>query len=116
MSTAKALLGDNEEKLSLLTRDTYLSYLELDYEKRVAEEYKDEIGFFGRIDAPKLVDEPASLDDYLSNKMESLEEDVSILKNIDKEIKQITDSQQNGQAKRKNLKSTSSHGKEHSED
>lgn len=48
--------------------------------------------------------------------MESLEEDESILKNIDKEIKQITDSEQNDGAKRKNLKLTSNQGKEHSED
>ena len=114
VQTAKALLGDNEEKLSLLTRDTYLSYLELDYEKRVAEEHEGEIGLFGRVDAPSLVDAPTSLDDYLANRMVALDEDESILKNIDKEIKQITDSQQNDQAKRKNLKPTSDHGKEHS--
>ena len=89
----------------MLTRDTYLSYLEFDYKSRVAEEHKDEIGFFGRVtDAPKLVDAQglplysssdggASLDDYLSNRMERLESDQSILKNIDKEIRQITDSQ-----------------------
>lgn len=56
VQTAKALLGDNEEKLGMLNRDTYLSYLELDYNRRVSEEYKDEVGLFGRVDSPKIVD------------------------------------------------------------
>ena len=117
VKSAKLMLGENDERLSLLNRDSYLSYLELDYQRRVAEEHKDEVGLYGRIDAPRLVDAqglpvysaedgPTSLNDYLSNRMEHLEQDESILKNIDKEIKQITDSQKNDEAKRKNLKAS----------
>ena len=106
--------------MSLLTRDTYLSYLELDYQRRVAEEHKDEIGLFGQVDAPRLIDADGlqigdgkvSLEDFLANRMERIQADDSILTNIDKEIKLITDSQQNDQAKRKNLKTSNTYDAE----
>jgi hypothetical protein len=42
-----------EQKRKLLTEDlnrgTYFKFLESDYQKRMIEEYGDEIGYFGRI-------------------------------------------------------------------
>jgi len=72
----------------------------------MAEEHKDELGLYGRIDAPKIEGEAgeARLEDYLSNRMQDVLSDESILKAIDKDIKSITDSQENTESKRKNLK------------
>ena len=79
--------------LENLDRETYLGYLELDYYKRMKEEYKDELGLFGRVDAPKFVSQEEleavgdKLETYLSNKLETYMEDNKILKDIDEEIK-----------------------------
>ena len=42
--------------LGELDRDTYLGFLEVDYYQRTQEEYKDEKGLFGRVEAPKFID------------------------------------------------------------
>lgn len=42
--------------LENLDRDTYLGFLETDYYQRMEEEYKDELGLFGRINSPKFID------------------------------------------------------------
>lgn len=115
VKSAQLLLGQDGENLKALDRETYLSFLEQDYLQRMAEEHKDEKGIFGRIDAPRFVDadalteytnkdDNARLGDFLSNRMEHLMDDESILKNIDKDIKQIADAQANTETKRKNLK------------
>jgi hypothetical protein len=54
-----------------------LGFLETDYYERVQKEHADELGIFGRIEAPKFmqddvntlrnVDESQRLDSYLSN-------------------------------------------------
>ena len=44
------------------------------------------------------------LSDYITNRMESIHDDQSILTEIDKEIKQITDGELNNESKRKNMK------------
>lgn len=117
VQSAQRLLGGDAEKLNLLDRETYLGYLEEDYLERMAEEHKDESGLFGRIDAPKFVnadrlegevsqDAKSRLDGYLANRLEQYLEDDSILTNIDQDIKQITESEENAENKRKNLKPT----------
>lgn len=80
VQSAQRLLGADSEKLKLLDRDTYLSFLEEDYLQRMAEEHKDESGLFGRIEAPifaesaQLANEDSSshtrLENYLSNRLE----------------------------------------------
>jgi len=42
--------------LGELDRTQYLGFLELDYYNRVKEEYKDEIGLFGKMDLPTYLD------------------------------------------------------------
>jgi hypothetical protein len=65
------LLGD-------IDRDTYLGFLETDYYQRMVEEHKDELGLFGRVQAPKFIDATLTgadvsekLESYLNNQMES---------------------------------------------
>jgi len=79
--------------LDQLDRETYLGFLETDYYTRMKEEYKDELGLFGRVDAPKFIDPQlmdavkenahgsvsSQLDSYLSNRLESIIDDDSIL-------------------------------------
>ena len=98
--------------LENLDRDTYLGFLETDYYQRMKEEYKDEIGLFGRVDAPKFIDPSLTgegvsekLESYLNNQMESYMLDDKILKQIDQEIQQITDGEQNKISATKNHKS-----------
>ena len=88
--------------------------METDYYERVKEEYKDELGLFGRVDSPQffdtkfLGDKNASvserLSNYMNNRLEDYLEDESILKDIDQEIKLITDTEQNETSKKKNMK------------
>lgn len=88
--------------------------MEADYYERVKEEYKDEIGLFGRVDSPKFSDtaflgsKDSSLNErlgnYMSNRIEGYIEDDAILKDIDKEIKLITDAEMNETNKKKNMK------------
>jgi len=77
-----------------LTREAYLGYLEEDYYKRAKEEYKDEIGLFGRVDVPKYMKEgeelqtlEQKLSQYLPNQLESIITDDKILSDIDSQIK-----------------------------
>ena len=60
--------------LENLDRDTYLGFLETDYYQRMIEEHKDELGLFGRVDAPKFIDPNLTgqgvhdkLESYLNN-------------------------------------------------
>lgn len=95
-----------------LDRETYLKFLENDYQKRMVELYGDEAGYFGKIERGEesgLIEDNSStaqprmiLD---ANKMEEIVNDKKVLEDLDKEIKQITDSQSNEWSKTKNLKS-----------
>lgn len=49
-------LAQNAKQLGNLDRESYLSFLETDYYQRMVEEHKEEIGLFGRIEAPKFLD------------------------------------------------------------
>jgi hypothetical protein len=42
--------------LGPLDREKYFGYLEADYYQRMKDIYGDELGLFGRIDAPKYID------------------------------------------------------------
>ena len=103
--------------LGELDRETYLGFLEVDYYQRVQEEYGGELGLFGRVAAPKFIDPElmgalktaeggvaSELDAYLTNRLDGLLEDDSIMEAIDKEIKAITDGDKNQKSKNKNLK------------
>jgi hypothetical protein len=88
--------------------------LEADYYERVKEEYKDELGLFGRVEAPKFHDAKflggteapvgERLENYLNNRLEDYLEDQTILEGIDEEIKQITDGAKNEKTAKKNMK------------
>lgn len=96
-------LVQNTRLLENLDRDTYLGFLETDYYQRMKEEYKDELGLFGRVDAPKFIDPRITgeavadkLESYLNNQMENyLFHDDKILKQIDADIAKITSGEQN---------------------
>ena len=63
-------LAANANLFPTLDRQTYLEYLETDYYNRVVEEYGEESGIFGRVDAPKWhtsSDKKLELSDYLGN-------------------------------------------------
>lgn len=45
-----------QDLIGELDRETYLGFLETDYYSRMKDEYKDELGLFGRVDAPKFID------------------------------------------------------------
>jgi hypothetical protein len=63
-------LVQSTRMLEDLSRDTYLGFLETDYYQRMKEEYKDELGIFGRVDAPKYID-PNMTGEALNDKLES---------------------------------------------
>jgi hypothetical protein len=73
--------------------------LETDYGKRMVAEHGDEAGYFGRIGGESLntaaIEEGDTrvdrLDDYLSNRVTDMIEDTTILKDIEEEIKEVTD-------------------------
>lgn len=81
--------------------------METDYYQRMVEEHKEEIGLFGRIDAPKFLDpqlmestqegkdHQAQLQNYLSNRLKDYIESDSIIEEIDAEIKTITEGEKN---------------------
>lgn len=50
------LANSSKKLLEGLDREKYLGYLEVDYYARMKEEYQDELGLFGRVDAPKFID------------------------------------------------------------
>ena len=110
------LAKSSSKLLDGLDREKYFGYLEVDYYQRMKEEYQDELGLFGRIEAPKFIDPTlmeaskngkeigSKLDAYLSNQIVDLLEDDKVLKDIDEEIKRITDSEKNKVSAQKNLK------------
>ena len=75
------LAKSSSKLLEGLDRDKYFGYLEVDYYQRMKEEFEDEVGLFGRIDAPKFIDPTlmestkdgkeigSKLDAYLSNQI-----------------------------------------------
>jgi len=90
-----------------------MQYLETDYGKRMIAEHGDEAGFFGRIEAEQLFTSEIEdkgevtidrLDDYLGTKITDLLEDNSVMRHIEQEIKEVTDSQDNEKSKGKNMK------------
>ena len=90
-----------------ISRDEYLKYLEVDYSQRVVEEYGEEKGLFGRVGPTVELGEregQARLEDYLSNQIEGLIEDKSVIEEIDREIGKVTDRVSNEVSKGKNLK------------
>ncbi|CDW82753.1 UNKNOWN [Stylonychia lemnae] len=88
-----------------LTRDSYAKFLENDFSRRVVEEYGDEIGLFGNaVEYLGAEGEKIQLDNYLNAKVEQIIGDQKIIQDVDKQIKLITDGQQNDFSKSKNLK------------
>jgi len=96
-----------------IDRRIWMQYLETDYGKRMIAEHGDEAGFFGRIEAEQLftaeIEDKGEvtidrLDDYLGTKITDLLEDNSVMRNIEQEIKEVTDSQDNDKSKGKNMK------------
>ena len=93
-----------------LDRETYLKFLESEYNKRMIEEYGDEVGYFGKITAsseiqdqsgkPKLLEADPNID----LKITEILEDQKTMKQIEDEIKNITETQKNVQSKTKNMK------------
>ena len=73
----------------------------------MVEEHKDETGLYGRIGPTTAINEgeDVKLQDFLSNRVENLLEDKSILDQIESDITHVTDSKANDIAKNKNLKS-----------
>jgi hypothetical protein len=73
----------------------------------MVEEHKDETGLYGRIGPTTAINEgeDIKLQDFLSNRVENLLEDKSILDQIESDITRVTDSKANDIAKNKNLKS-----------
>jgi hypothetical protein len=110
------LANSSSKLLEGLDRDKYLGYLEVDYYQRMKEEYQDELGLFGRVEAPKFIDPElleataggqgvqSKLDAYLNNQVASYLEDDKILQDIDDEIKKITDGEKNKVSAQKNHK------------
>lgn len=107
---------DDTDQLSLtelsskLDRETYLKFLEDDYAMRMQKEFGEESGLFGRIAAPKFDSEGITdksmndrLEDFLSNRIENIIEDDSIMKGIDDNIKQLTEAEENTKNAKKNL-------------
>lgn len=91
-----------------ISREDYFLYLEADYSKRMVEKHKDEKGFFGRIGpttATGTSDEPLKLNDFLSNQIEDMIADHSVLDEIDEEIRKVNEKNSNEQSRTKNLKS-----------
>lgn len=91
------------------SRDSYFRFLEADYSKRMVAEHQDEQGFFGRV-GPTIALESHeqkadSLEAFLSNQIEGILEDKSVLDQIDAEIKQATEANSNDKSKVKNTKS-----------
>lgn len=81
-------------------------YLEADYSKRMVEKHAGETGLFGRIGpTTEIGDEPTQLEDFLSNQIEGLIDDKSVIEDIDDEIKRINEKTVNDNARSKNLKS-----------
>lgn len=74
------------------------------------EEYGDEKGIFGRIDAPKWHEGLAGdtqvdrLGDYLANRLEGILEDDKILTDLDSEIKQLSEGELQRTSMSKNMK------------
>ena len=71
------------------------------------EEYGEEKGLFGRVGPTVELPEhegQARLEDFLSNQIEGLIEDTSVIEDIDKEIEKVTDRASNDISKGKNLK------------
>ena len=103
-----------------MDRHQFLGLLEEDYYQRVAAEYGDEIGIFGRINSPKFqledgksnqlmtisdTESTDKLDQYLPNTMEKyIFDDKTITEEIDQEISRITLEEKEELSKGKNLK------------
>jgi len=99
--------------LENIDRQTYLGYLEQDYYERAKAEHGDELGLFGRIDAPKWMEAAPGLegdnyadklDNFLSNRISGYLEDDEIIQSIDSDIKKLTDGNRNETSKTKNFK------------
>ena len=104
------LQKNQQELLSAnINRDNYLRFLEADYSKRMVTEHGDELGIFGRVGPTfELMDgqqSPQLLDQFINNQMPALIEDMSILDQIDEEIKESMSEDANKHSKAKNLKS-----------
>lgn len=98
----------NRKLIADLTREKYLEFLEDDYQTRMQEEYGNELGYFGNaaIDARNKKGGVAlDLEEhYLGVGMKEVREDQSILKEIEEEIKQITEGAKNDESMMKNMK------------
>ena len=85
--------------------------MELDYYRRMKEEYGDELGLYGRVDAPEDID-PAlieatgdgGLDGHMDRQIKSIYDSTAIIDEIDDEIKRITEGESDEMAKKKNMK------------
>lgn len=83
-------------------------YLEADYSKRMVNKHADEAGLFGRIGpttSAGQIGEKVLLEDFLSNQIEGMIEDQSVMNEIDDEIKRINEKTVNDNVRSKNLKS-----------
>jgi hypothetical protein len=83
-------------------------YLEADYSKRMVEKHAGETGLFGRIGPTTTAGqetEVVKLEDFLSNQIENMIEDKSVMEDIDAEIKKINEKTMNDNSRTKNLKS-----------
>ena len=87
-----------------------MRYLEADYSQRMVDEHSGEQGMFGKVEPTMEIAAQsrarAQFDPLLANDMPSLIEDSSVMDELDKEIREITDSEANIKAKSKNLKSS----------
>ena len=76
-----------------------MRYLEADYSKRMVEQHKEELGIFGRVGPTFKLKEgeadPKQLDQFLSNRVEQMIEDDTVMKQIDAEISEITSGESN---------------------
>lgn len=91
-----------------------MGYLETDYYERVKKDYEDEIGLFGRVEAPSYmadgvkqlegVKDKDRLESFLTNQIDSILDDDKLLNDIDSEIERITEGEKNQTSRTKNQK------------